>query len=515
MTSSDNKTFPPLQPSGTGTGIPFDETIAALASAPGPGLRGIVRISGTGTLDLLRQLLDVPSPLPHLPEREGSLGRGPQPFQRRAMRFPATITLEPGLELPVDVYLWPTQRSFTGQPLAELHLIGSPPLLNEVLERACLHGARPAERGEFTLRAFLAGRIDLVQAEAVLGVIEAGSSTELETALGQLAGGISRRIGEVREQLLLHLADLEAGLDFVEEDIEFVHRDELLARLDAGREFLADLVAQSENRMQSTGRGRVVLAGLPNAGKSTLFNRLVKEEAALVSPLAGTTRDYLSATMEHAGMSWELIDTAGWESPRDGIDSAAGLLRDEQVHQADLIVWCTPADLPPEQTEENRRLLDACRTGATAVSAVPTEAGASTEAVEPGMHGSQSRGTRQVLEIRTKADCIEREMPGEIPSVSAATSEGIDRLLEAIVSRLSDESSASEIIGSTAARCGESLRHALAAIERARELVEFGAGDELISVELREVLHHLGRIVGEVYTDDILDRIFSRFCIGK
>lgn len=536
-TSNEDKANASPKPSSDGAMMPFDETIAALASAPGPALRGIVRISGDGTLDLLKRIL----------------GHCPEFPERRATRIQSAIPVEPGLDVPVDVHLWPTQRSFTGRPLAELHLIGSPPLLNEVLERACLHGARPAERGEFTLRAFLAGRIDLVQAEAVLGVIEAGSSTELETALGQLAGGISRRIGEIREQLLLHLADLEAGLDFVEEDIEFVHREVLLERLDAGRAFLSDLVQQSENRMQSTGRGRVVLAGLPNAGKSTLFNRLIKEEAALVSPIAGTTRDYLSATMQHAGMSWELIDTAGWESPRDGIDSAAGLLRDEQVHQADLIVWCTPADLPAERAEENQRLLAACRTGATAVSAVPSKAGECMEAVEPGMHGSQSRGTRRVLEIRTKADDIDHEipgatavsavppeaiervegtnhgmhgsqsrgtreetdMPGETLSVSAATSEGIDRLLESIVSRLSEESSASEIVGSTAARCGESLRHALAAADRARELVELGAGDELVSVELRDVLHHLGRIVGDVYTDDILDRIFSRFCIGK
>lgn len=479
------------------------ETIAALASANGPAARGIIRLSGPATLSVLGELLD---------DKDVTL----DPLRPR--RYPVRIPLRedgcspPGssdeiasssLSLPADLFLWPTRRSFTGEPLAELHLIGSPPLLNEVLEMLFTRGARPAERGEFTLRAFLAGRIDLVQAEAVLGVIEASSSAELETALGQLAGGISGKIREFREQLLLHLADLEAGLDFVEEDIEFVQREELVRRLETAANFLRDLLMQSRDRMQSTGRAHVVLAGLPNAGKSTLFNRLIGMQAALVSTVAGTTRDYLSAPMQAEGVAWDLVDTAGWETARDGIEGLSGLLREEQYRQANVIVWCTPADLAAEEISLNARLLAECRLSSPHVIEIETKA---------DLAGNSSF-------IPTAGRTLRQE--GEIPRVrsrirvSVTREAGIAALMKTIAEALSGEATVSEIVGSTAARCGESLQHALSGLIRARGLCDVSAGDELIALELRDVLDHLGRIVGEVYTDDILDRIFSRFCIGK
>jgi tRNA modification GTPase len=391
--------------------------------------------------------------------------------------------------MPAVLLFWPTSRSFTGEPVAEFHLPGSVPLLNEVLEEVCTRGARPAQQGEFTLRAFLAGRIDLVQAEAVLGVIDAGDQTELQTALGQLAGGISHVISDVREQLLLHLADLEAGLDFVDEDIEFVSRPELARRLEQGEDLLRRLLDQAARRMHSTARPRVVLAGLPNAGKSTLFNTLVGSQAAIVSHMAGTTRDYLVANTSQDGMSWDLVDTAGWEQARDGIEALAGQLRSEQYQRAHLILWCSAADFSDIERQRDDQLHRQCQ----------------------ATHA-------QVLRVITKADCLSSEESGK-PSqeirVSAMPTHGIDNLRQAIRARLSTEAAASEIISSTAARCAESLRNALLGMERARRLVHDNSGDELIAMELRETLDHLGRVVGRVYTDDILDRIFSRFCIGK
>ncbi|WP_437206230.1 tRNA modification GTPase [Planctomicrobium sp. SH664] len=447
------------------------ETIAAIASAPGPAERGILRISGPGVIAVLERL-----------------GLKSDSWSRtRSRSYPIEIPVAGGeLLFAGNLLLWPTARSFTGEPLAELHLPGSPPLLNEVLTALYHHGARPAQPGEFTLRAFLAGRIDLVQAEAVLGVIDAGSSAALSTALGQLAGGISGRIADLREQLLLHLADLEAGLDFVEEDIEFVQRPELTRRLREGETVLQRLLQQSQQRMQSTGRFKVVLAGLPNAGKSTLFNRLAGTNAALVSPIAGTTRDYLSATLQQDGVVWELLDTAGCEVPRDGIEAAAAGLRIDQLQRAHLIIWCTPGVMDAREAEANARFLAECRDSGT-----------------------------PVLEIQTKSDLgsigeIEQRL-----AVSAEQLSGLVPLQQEIVRRLSTEASGSEMISSTAARCAESLHHALLSVQRACELTGERAGDELIALELREVLEHLGRIVGQVYTDDILDRIFSRFCIGK
>jgi tRNA modification GTPase len=451
---------------------PGNPTIAAMASAPGPAQRGIIRVSGAEVLEVVEKII---------------AGNCPEIHPRFAQRYECQLRIADGdLQLPASLYVWPTSRSFTGEPLVEIHTIGSPPLLNEILERIYTSGARPAERGEFTLRAFLAGRIDLVQAEAVLGVIDAPSHEQLQTALDQLAGGISNRIGSIREELLLHLADLEAGLDFVEEDIDFVQRPVFLERLSTADQFLSGLIQQSSDRMQSTGSYRVVLAGLPNAGKSTLFNALIDSETAIVSPIAGTTRDYLVAEVSEAnGLRYELIDTAGWETARDGIESLAGELRTDQYERADMIVWCSAADFSKTETLEDEARFQECQT-------VKSE----------------------LLRIMTKADCSADSEVAQV-AVSAFEVSSVEKLRSLISSSLNAGNRDEELIGSTAARCQESLKHALESVRRARELVDMSAGDELVSMELRDVLDHLGRIVGVVYTDDILDRIFSRFCIGK
>lgn len=449
---------------------PITETIAAIASAPGKSARGIVRVSGEQTLKVLGQVLL---------EAEFNTQRATRSSRR--LRLTAD-----GLTLPVDLYLWPTARSFTGEPLAEIHCIGSPPILNEVLELITASGARPAEPGEFTLRAFLSGRIDLVQAEAVLGVINAAGQQQLHTALMQLAGGISGKIAQIREQLLLHLADLEAGLDFVEEDIDFVQRPEFLKRIATAREFVSQLLNESVERMQSSARYRVVLAGLPNAGKSTLFNSLVENDMALVSEIAGTTRDYLTADLKEQGLTYTICDTAGWEPARDEIETLAGALRDEQLDMADLIVWCEAENLTDEEQRVSARHFD-----------------------------SLAAEGHKILTVMTKCDLSQSaERRGEL-SVCAPSGENITHLKRRIVAELSSANADTEILSSTAARCRESLRHAHESLLRTESLMESGVGDELIAMELREVLDHLGRIVGAVYTDDILDRIFSRFCIGK
>ena len=448
----------------------LDDTIAALASPPGPAMRGIVRLSGRGVRDVLDGWFS-PDDL-----AGWSAARLPQ---RHAGRL-----LFPGWRVPVTVavHLWPTSRSYTGEPLAELHLPGSPPLLEVMLQAAYAYGARPARPGEFTLRAFLAGRLDLLQAEAVLGVIDAADDRELATALGQLAGGISHRLADLRRDLLELLADLEAGLDFVEEHLEFVGRDEVRARIGAAAEFIDALLVQVAGRMHAGDQLRVVLAGLPNAGKSTLFNTLVGTEHALVSPVAGTTRDYLTADVTWNGSRWQLIDTAGWDTAADPIVAAMQSLRAGQMSQADLVVWCTAADLSLDECHHDGEL-------------------------QRQLFGS-------VLRIVTKADC------GSVTdrlAVSARTCSGLTVLNDRIAAELSGATSAArQWIGSTAARCQESLRTAAESLHRAVAVASNRtAGDELIAVELRSALDHLGAIVGAVYTDDLLDRIFSKFCIGK
>jgi tRNA modification GTPase len=453
----------------------LDDTIAALGSAPGPALRAVVRVTGPTVREVLAGLFVTGDPT------GWDACHNPRRFVGK-LRFA-------GGEIVCDaaVYLWPGNRSYAGAPLAEIHLIGSPPLVDALLQDLYARGARPARAGEFTLRAFLAGRIDLLQAEAVLGVIDAPDQAGLRAALTQLAGGISRRIADAHEQLLLDLADLEAGLDFVEEDIEFLERPQFAARLASIAALLQRLMEQADDRLQSTTRARVVLAGLPNAGKSTLFNALVGREAALVSAAEGTTRDYLSAVVTWHGHEVELVDTAGFAAAAEGIMAAAHAQRRDMLGTADLILWCSAADFAPTERARDHEWRESLDSTAT-----------------------------PVIEAATKTDAAAKMWPAADVAVSALTGAGLDELRKLVTARLdSRREHAGELLGSTAARCRDSLSQALAAVGQAQRLAADGAGDELLAVEVREALDQLGRIVGRVTTDDLLDRIFSRFCIGK
>ncbi len=455
--------------------LALNDTIAAVASAAGVSPRGIVRISGLQTREIFGDWL--PATFSHIGAAQFS--------QRISMKLQLPIARSP---LCVDVQCWPTSRSYTGQPLAELHTVGSPPVLQAILSELYRRGARPAQPGEFTLRAFLAGKLDLLQAEAVLGVIDAGDHRELETALQQLAGGISQRMATIRRDLVELLADLEAGLDFVEEHIEFVEHAEVCRRVSAARAFVDQLCRQANTRMHAGERPKVLLAGLPNAGKSTLFNALVGAEQALVSPIAGTTRDYLTALWNCNGMCVELIDTAGWESVTTPLSLAMSEVRHDQLLRADVIVWCTAADL----TSDERRLDDERRSAAL------------------------SRGI-PLLPVVTKHDTsVNGAADREGLTLSVHARCGLQVLAERVHALLVDQlSGPGQWLGSSAARCQESLRSAAAALAEADQVALAGRGDELIAAELRLALDHLGVIVGAVYTDDLLDRIFSKFCIGK
>lgn len=464
----------------------LDDMIAALASAPGVGGRGIVRMSGGDVRRVLEQ---------HFTPRDGERWAKAARAERHVGEWRLAVDVpwddapfQDGLQLQVEVGLWPTKRSYTGQPLAELHLIGSPPLLEAVLTQLCRSGCRAARPGEFTLRAFLAGRLDLLQAEAVLGVIDAADHVELEQALQQLAGGISQQMVTLRADLLDLLADLEAGLDFVDEDIEFVSREQLLSRVAAAQRLIAELCDQASRRLQSSARPRVVLAGLPNAGKSTLLNALTGQSAALVSEVSGTTRDYLCVPLDRNGLHVDLIDTAGWDSMTSGIEALAQQRRHEQWQHADLIVWCM--DL------------------------------SANAALDEPLIAALRHEQRPVVCVGTKADrvCIawKRSTDGVQATVSALDGRGLDELCAQLADLLAAESRGRrQWIGMTAARCQNSLLAARDALDRTFEAAGLGLSDDLVIVELREALEHLGHIVGAVYTDDVLDRVFSKFCIGK
>jgi len=464
-----------------------EDTIAAVATASRGAARGIVRLSGPDVVNLVTPLFSATGGVDVAGITEPSNLAGELQFSN----LPG-----PSITLPCELFLWPGRRSYTRQPVIELHTLGSPPLLELLVEALCRRGARLAEPGEFTLRAFLAGRIDLSQAEAVLGVIDADDDEQLNAALVQLAGGIARPMEQLRSDLLQLLAELEAGLDFVEEDIEFIATEEIARRLAQVRQQLHGLEQQMAGRAERGSTWQVVLVGPPNVGKSSLFNALTARFGcnpghqgvtllpAIVAPQAGTTRDYLTATLKLGDLSCQLVDTAG-------IETASNVLAGEAAE----ITRATQSQTAAQRQLATLRLV--CFDPNSPL---------------PQSHPLPGRD----LFILTKADLVApRQLQGAIP-VSSVTGSGIDLLAEAIRKQLADDpNSAGEVVVSTAVRCRDSLRLALAAIERAHGLATARGGDELIAAETRNALHELGKIVGAVYTDDILDRVFSSFCIGK
>jgi tRNA modification GTPase len=432
------------------------DTIVALATAPGPGGRAIVRLSGPHAVRAAQTVFSSSTPI--------------EPLKRR--RYAGEVHLSHvHSPLPATLLVFPGPRTYTGQDVAEIHTLSVPPLVDDMIAQLMNAGARAAGPGEFTMRGFLAGRRDLTQAEAVHEVITAANREELKHAVSRLAGGMTRPLEGLRDDLLNLLADVEAALDFVDEPIEFVSVENILHRLAAGMARVKIVERQLDSRAAAGRPFRAVLAGAPNTGKSSLFNALTGARA-LVSPLPGTTRDYLCHTLHIEGTIIEVVDTAGWQAPADGIERQAQSLGHQVTRDADVIIWCVAAGLEagplPEFAARIERVATKCDVG-------PTQPGWLATSAITGQ-GLPELRTRLAKHAKSKAE------PAHVPSLS---------------------------------RCRHHVAACLEHLQKAHRLALFEDPPELLALELRGAIDALGAMVGAVYTDDLLDRIFSRFCIGK
>ncbi|MCO8121876.1 tRNA modification GTPase [Stieleria sp. TO1_6] len=457
--------------------VDVDDTIVAIGSSTAPATRGVVRLSGPNSMSVAVRF-----------------GIQPQ-SDRRAHRVDTQIDLgDPLGQVPVRALIWPSGRSYTGQPSLELHTYGSLPILNAIVRGALAHGCRAARPGEFTLRAFLAGRLDLTQAEAVLGVIDADHRGSLDHALRQLAGNLSRPLESLRSELLDLLADVEAGLDFVDEDIQFISDQDLVERLTVIIAAVETTRDQLSQRTRDKSEWIVALRGLPNAGKSRLLNALAGHDAAIVSDVAGTTRDVVSVPIQIQNHPLVFIDTAGIEtvqgqSALEQISQQAQIQASRAGREADIRLWCVDRSSADWQST--------CQ----------------------AMHHQAADKRRAAIDlwVATKSDSVTSgPPPAPWIATSGLTGDGIDTLREELVAQIEQlDQSETDSVAGTAARCAGSLQAATTAIQSAIDYVNQDDGHEYVSSELRLAAAALGEVTGAVYTDDILDRVFSRFCIGK
>ncbi|HXM21149.1 MAG TPA: tRNA uridine-5-carboxymethylaminomethyl(34) synthesis GTPase MnmE [Terriglobales bacterium] len=504
----------------------LDDTIVAIATPPGRGGIGVIRLAGPEAKKIALPMLRLQHDLD--PGR-AVFGELIEPAEEHvgtaAPGCPAAQSAAERIDEVVVTY-FAKPHSYTTDDIVEISAHGSPVVLRHVVELAMARGARLAEPGEFTMRAFLNGRIDLTQAEAVRDLIESQTLYQAKIAAQQLEGALSRRLQPVKQKLVELIATLEAGIDFAEDDISVLPAEQILQRIAAIRAPLGELAA-------SFAYGKIVHEGLtlaivgrPNVGKSSLFNRLVERERAIVTATPGTTRDLVSETVAIGGIPVKLVDTAGIRSALDEAESIGIRKSMEALADADLVLVVFDSSQP--LADEDKELLSqVAGRPAIAVENKYDLVGKHVDHVGTaalGCPAQQSSADGEGQDF-SRAEHLEKSIQGLAPDAknrpvrvqtSATTGEGIPELRNEILRHVGGETGAQTETGFlTNLRHQERVRESLTALAAARVAVENKVPHEMLLLDLYNALRPLDEITGATTTDNILNLIFSTFCIGK
>lgn len=450
------------------------DTICALSTAPGMGAIALVRVSGKRACASLSNIFS--KDLTHV--------------DSHTTHFGYIRTTNGDVLDEVLITVLREGKSFTGEETVEIACHGSVYIQQEILRLLTAHGCRMAEPGEFTMRAFHNGKLDLSQAEAVADLIASESQMAHRVAMKQMKGKFSSELSELRSGLIHFASLVELELDFAEEDVEFADRSQLLALVEQVMQRIQQLI-QSFRLGNALKKGiPVALVGAPNSGKSTLLNQLVEEDRAIVSPIAGTTRDVIEATMNIDGLLFRFIDTAGIRETVETIE-ALGIERSmEKMQQAQVVLFLIDWSLPDQERNEAIDWVEA----------------------------QKAKLDNQSIVIANKTDESSvdwKSVPTINCGISARTGEGVEALKTTITQLvLGDFNTQSDTIV-TNARHVDALEKTMVSLEQARFALLNGTSGDFVAMDIRQAMFQLGTITGEIATDDLLGNIFSKFCIGK